>query len=86
MRGMSVKFNDDQQIRICEIAEKIFWEACEAAGGLFVEDASDLKIINDRVYEQGRALLRYLEDITLDEVDTPKLESPKDKIIKKGNK
>lgn len=81
-----MKFNDAQQVRICEIAEAIFWEACEAAGGLFVEDASDLKIINDRVYEQGKALLRYLEDITLDDVDTIKLEAPTNKIIKKGNK
>lgn len=81
-----MKFNDNQQVRICEIAEEIFWTATEAAGGLFIEDANDLKIINDRVYEQGKALLRYLEDITLDDVDTIKLEAPTNKIIKKGNK
>lgn len=81
-----MKFNDAQQVRICEIAEAIYWQAVTDSGGLFVEDASDLEIINTKVYEQGKALLRYLEDITLDDVDTIKLEAPTNKIIKKGNK
>ncbi len=81
-----MKFNDAQQVRICEIAEAIYWQAVTDSGGLFVEDASDLEIINNKVYEQGKALLRYLEDITLEpevEKSVPKVDN---KIIKKGNK
>lgn len=81
-----MKFNDAQQVRICEIAEAIYWQAVTDSGGLFVEDASDLEIINNKVYEQGKALLRYLEDITLEpevEKSVPKMDN---KIIKKGNK
>lgn len=63
-------FNDSQEIRICEIAEKIYWQAVNDSGGLFVEDASDLSDINNKVYEQGKLLLRYLKDITLDEEET----------------
>lgn len=61
-----MKFNDGQQIRICEIAEAIYWQAVNDSGGLFVEEASDLAAINTKVYEQGKMLLRYLEDITLE--------------------
>jgi hypothetical protein len=63
-------FNDSQEIRICEIAEKIYWQAVNDSGGLFVEDASDLSDINNKVYEQGKLLLRYLKDITLDEEES----------------
>lgn len=86
MKGTLMKFNDSQQMRICEIAESIFWESVTASGGLLVEDAADLEIINTRVYEQGRALLRYLEDISLDPELNVKIEEANNKIIKKGNK
>ncbi len=81
-----MKFSDAQQIRICEIAETIYWQAVSDSGGLFVEDANDLEVINTKVYEQGKKLLRYLEDISIEDPHAIKMESPPVKIIKKGNK
>lgn len=69
-----MEFSDQQEIRLCEIAEKIFWEGVETGGGIYVENADDLRDLNNTVYGQGKSLVQYLKDIRIatDEVKKQK--------------
>lgn len=81
-----MNLNEVQKHRILEFAENIFFDGVREGGGIIINDKSELDALNKLVFEQGSILLQYLGDITLDDIDTIKLEAPKNKIIKKGNK
>ena len=81
-----MNLNEVQKHRILEFVENIFFDGILEGGGVIISSKNELDALNKLVFEQGSILLQYLGDITLDDVDTIKLEAPTNKIIKKGNK